>query len=87
MCLTGDLLREERNSPGSEYGELIENHIRKCETFKIPSVLQTSRRQGMVLMDDCLLDLWRAGRITKEEALERSFDRKALAVRMGGAAE
>ena len=28
MCLTGDLLREERNSPGSEYGELIENHIR-----------------------------------------------------------
>jgi twitching motility protein PilT len=65
----------------------IENHIRKCETFKIPSVLQTSRRQGMVLMDDCLLDLWRAGRVTKEEALERSFDRKALLVRMGGAAE
>jgi twitching motility protein PilT len=65
----------------------IENHIRKCETFKIPSVLQTSRRQGMVLMDDCLLDLWRAGRVTKEEALERSFDRKGLAVRMGGAAE
>ncbi|XP_022239109.1 UMP-CMP kinase-like isoform X3 [Limulus polyphemus] len=24
----GDLLREERNTPGSEYGELIENHIR-----------------------------------------------------------
>ena len=65
----------------------IENHIRKCETFKIPSVLQTSRRQGMVLMDDCLLDLWRAGRVTKEEALERSFDRKGLAVRMGGTAE
>jgi Tfp pilus assembly pilus retraction ATPase PilT len=41
----------------------------------------------MVLMDDCLHDLWRAGRITKEEAMERSFDRKALAVRMGGAAE
>jgi twitching motility protein PilT len=65
----------------------VENHIRKCETFKIPSVIQTSRRQGMVLMDDFLLDLWRAGRITKEEALERSFDRKALALRMGGAAE
>jgi twitching motility protein PilT len=65
----------------------VENHIRKCETFKIPSVIQTSRRQGMVLMDDSLLDLWRAGRITKEEALERSFDRKAMATRMGGAAE
>jgi twitching motility protein PilT len=65
----------------------IENHIRKCETFKIPSVIQTSRRQGMVLMDDSLLDLWRGGRVTKEEALERSFDRKGLATRMGGAEE
>lgn len=65
----------------------VENHIRKCETFKIPSVIQTSRRQGMVLMDDFLLDLWRAGRITKEEALERSFDRKGLSLRMGGAPE
>ena len=25
--VAGDLLRDERNSPGSEYGELIENHI------------------------------------------------------------
>ena len=64
----------------------IENHIRKCETFKIPSVIQTSRRQGMVLMDDSLLDLWRSGRLDKETALERSFDRKALALRMGGGA-
>jgi twitching motility protein PilT len=64
----------------------IENHIRKCETFKIPSVIQTSRRQGMVLMDDFLLDLWRAGRVTKEVALERAFDRKGLVVRMGGGA-
>jgi twitching motility protein PilT len=62
----------------------VENHIRKCETFKIPSVIQTSRRQGMVLMDDFLLDLWRGGRVTKDEALERSFDRKGLATRMGG---
>ncbi|MBL8724371.1 MAG: PilT/PilU family type 4a pilus ATPase [Planctomycetes bacterium] len=65
----------------------IENHIRKCETFKIPSVLQTSRRQGMVLMDDFLLELYRGGRIEKEVALERAFDRKALALRMGGGAE
>lgn len=64
----------------------IENHIRKCETFKIPSVLQTSRRQGMVLMDDFLLELWRQGRLTKEVALERAFDRKALQLRMGGGA-
>ncbi|MBL9076522.1 MAG: type IV pilus twitching motility protein PilT [Planctomycetes bacterium] len=64
----------------------IENHIRKCETFKIPSVIQTSRRQGMVLMDDFLLELYRSGRIAKEIALEHAFDRKALTLRLGGAA-
>ncbi len=64
----------------------IENHIRKSETFKIPSVIQTSRRQGMMLMDDCLLDLYREGRITREVALERAFDEKALLARMGGGA-
>ncbi len=64
----------------------IENHIRKCETFKIPSVIQTSRRQGMVLMDDSLLELWRSGRIQKEIALEHCFDRKAMTLRMGGGA-
>jgi twitching motility protein PilT len=65
----------------------IENHIRKCETFKIPSVIQTSRRSGMVLMDDFLLDLYRSGRVEREVALERAFDRKSLLTRMGGGAE
>ena len=65
----------------------IENHIRKCETFKIPSVIQTSRRQGMLLMDDCLLDLYNEGRLDRETTLERAFDRKSLASRMGGDAE
>jgi len=62
----------------------IENHIRKCETFKIPSVLQTSRKQGMVMLDDSLLDLYRSGRITKETALEQAFDRKSLELRISG---
>ncbi|HIE68696.1 MAG TPA: PilT/PilU family type 4a pilus ATPase [Planctomycetes bacterium] len=64
----------------------VENHIRKCETFKIGSVIQTSRRQGMQLMDDSLLDLYREGRIDQETALERAFDEKALRLRMGGGA-
>ncbi|MBK8977954.1 MAG: type IV pilus twitching motility protein PilT [Planctomycetes bacterium] len=64
----------------------IENHIRKTETFKIPSVIQTSRRQGMMLLDDSLLELYRAGRIAREAALERAFDAKALEQKMGGGA-
>ena len=35
-------------------------------------------------MDDSLLDLWRSGRIDRETALERAFDRKTLAARVGG---
>ena len=64
----------------------IENHIRKCETFKIPSVIQTSRRSGMMLMDDSLLELYRDGRISKEALLERSFDRKFVESRLGAGA-
>jgi twitching motility protein PilT len=64
----------------------IENHIRKKETFKIPSVLQTSKRAGNILLDDSLLDLYRAGRITKESLMERVFDRKAIEERIGGGA-
>ncbi len=64
----------------------IENHIRKCETYKIQSVIQTSRRAGMTLMDDSLFDLYRSGRISKETMLERSFDRKSLEARIGAGA-
>ncbi len=63
----------------------IENHIRKTETFKIPSVIQTSRRQGMMLLDDSLLDLYRSGRIDKAAALERAFDRATMEQKLGGA--
>jgi twitching motility protein PilT len=48
----------------------VENHIRKNETFKIPSVIQTHRRLGMVLLDDFLLELVRKGSITKQTAVE-----------------
>jgi len=62
----------------------IENHIRKCETFKIPSVIQTNRRAGMCLLDDSLLELYRSGRISKEVLLEHCFDRRGLEQRLGG---
>ncbi len=50
----------------------IENHIRKGETFKIPSVMQTQRRLGMQLLDDHLFDLANEGVITKDTALAYS---------------
>jgi twitching motility protein PilT len=50
----------------------IENHIRKAETFKIPSTIQTSKGLGMFLLDDNLLTLVHAGKITMEVALSRA---------------
>jgi len=61
----------------------IENHIRKKETFKIPSVIQTSRRAGNLLLDDSLLELYQSGRITKDDMLERAFDPKTILARLG----
>ena len=44
------------------------NLIREGKTFQLPSVMQTSRGIGMMLMDQALQDLVSAGKISKEEA-------------------
>ena len=62
----------------------IQNHIRKGESFKINSVVQTSKKEGMVLLDDFLMDLYRAGRIDRQTALEKSQDQRAMAMKLGG---
>ena len=50
----------------------IENHIRKNETFKITSVIQTNRNRGMILLDEHLMALFKDGLISKEEAILKS---------------
>ncbi len=61
----------------------IENHIRKGETFKIPSVMQTQKRIGMQLLDEHLLELVRAGTITQEVALNFAQVPSELRSRLG----
>jgi twitching motility protein PilT len=56
----------------------IENHIRKAETFKIPSTIQTSKNKGMFLLDDNLLELFKQGKISRETTLGRSQDPRSL---------
>jgi twitching motility protein PilT len=48
----------------------IENHIRKGETFKIPSVMQTQKRLGMQLLDDHLIELVKEGIIARDVAMD-----------------
>jgi twitching motility protein PilT len=50
----------------------IENHIRKAETFKITSAIQTNRNRGMILLDEHLWTLFREGKISRDETLLKS---------------
>ena len=60
----------------------IANLIRKNETNKITSTIQTSRKMGMITLDDSLLDLVRKGQITREVAIETAQDDKDLEARL-----
>jgi len=48
----------------------VENHVRKNETFKIASVIQTSRKLGMIRLDDHLVELHEDGVIDQDTLLE-----------------
>ncbi|MFP5354681.1 MAG: type IV pilus twitching motility protein PilT [Gemmatimonadota bacterium] len=57
----------------------ISNLIREAKTFQIPSVMQTSRRLGMVGLNDALLDLVEKGLVEPQEAYLRAIDKSAMA--------
>ncbi len=56
--------------------------IREGQTFKIPSMMQTGRAQGMITLDASLQQLVGDGAISSEEARRHAVDRS----RFGGAA-
>jgi len=60
----------------------IGNLIRKQETNKIQSTLQTSKRFGMITLDDSLMGLVEKGTITRDVALDFAQDRAALEARL-----
>ncbi len=56
----------------------IENHIRKNETFKITSTIQTSANVGMILLDESLFRLVKDGKITEDVAVAKAQNAKDL---------
>ena len=56
----------------------VSNVIREAKTFMLPGIIQTGRKQGMQLMDDTLIDLFRRGSITADEALARSNQKEIV---------
>ena len=61
----------------------IRNLIRERQIAQIYSVIQTSRKDGMVTMTDALFELCLAGRITPETAMLRAPQPKELAKLLG----
>jgi len=56
----------------------VANLIRDGKTFQLPSVLQTSKAQGMRLLNDSLLDLVKQGLVEPREAYLKAIDKSAL---------
>ena len=53
----------------------VTNLIREGKTFQIPSVMQTSRRLGMVTLNDALLELVDAGKVEAAEAYAKAVEK------------
>jgi twitching motility protein PilT len=57
--------------------------IREGKGHQLNSVIQTGLRQGMVLLDDYLLNLVRSGTITQAAALEKASNKTEFIASLG----
>ena len=60
----------------------IKNLIREAKSHQIPSMIQTNRKLGMMLMDDAIYDLYLRRQIDAETALSYAVDPASLEKRM-----
>ena len=60
----------------------IQNLIREAKSHQKPSLIQTSKKLGMVLMDDFLMDLYIKHKIDGDTAIEYAQDSEAMAAKM-----
>jgi twitching motility protein PilT len=60
----------------------ITNLIREGKTFQIQSVIQTSRRLGMVTLNDALMAYVDAGQVEPKEAYMKAVDKTGLVLQM-----
>ena len=53
----------------------VRNLIREAKTHQIPSMIQTGKKYGMVLLDDSIMDLHKKGMISADEAYAKSNEK------------
>ena len=51
------------------------NLIREGKTHQIPSVIQTGKKYGMILLDDAIMDLYKKGWISADDAYLKANDK------------
>ena len=56
----------------------IRNLIREGKAFQIPSILQTSKREGMQTMDDCIMNIFQHGLIAQRTAVDYALDQVTM---------
>ncbi len=56
----------------------VRNLIREGKTHQLPSIMQTGRRQGMMTMDEAIIQLVRVRKITPQMALSFAQDRDSM---------
>lgn len=56
----------------------VSNLIREGKTFQIPSVMQTSRKLGMSILNDVLLELVETNQVEPKEAYMKSVDKSGF---------
>src|SRR2546422_4034495 len=57
----------------------ISNLIREAKTFQIPSIIQTSKKLGMLTLNDALLELVEKKVVEPDEAYMKSVEKSGLA--------
>jgi twitching motility protein PilT len=53
----------------------VRNLVRERKTHQIPSMIQTGKKYGMQLLDDAIMELYKQGRISVNEAYAKSNDK------------
>jgi twitching motility protein PilT len=62
----------------------VANLIREGNNHLLPGQIQIGKKQGMILMDDCLVELVKKKMITAEEAYQRASNQKAMGASLAG---
>jgi twitching motility protein PilT len=53
----------------------VRNLIREAKTHQIPSMIQTGKKYGMILLDDSIMDLYSKGMVSAEEAYAKANEK------------